>query len=280
MNELIQAISNRNLKTITIDGYKTRYKILVDLLGGRDVRATDPITIIEAIKKYNVPANSRASLLNIAIIIYQYYLIDTDLLIKYRNQLSKLKQIEKVKKNMELEKNGMPSVDELKTDLNSYYDNEEWDKFIILYLLINFNVRNLDLNLIITRAGKDDGINNFLLIKKSYIKYIRNDYKTNLTYGKKVNLIKSAKFIKSVNQFLNNKLSKPLLLQENNVVVSNSNISNYIKNKIGYTEGIVNKSIIFDADKNNTLNKIAEISKNRGTNMTTLHSQYNVNYKL
>ena len=43
----------------------------------------------------------------------------------------------------------IPTVKELKAKMDSYYDSREYRSYVIMYLLLNLNVRNLDLDAII-----------------------------------------------------------------------------------------------------------------------------------
>jgi len=74
--------------------------------------------------------------------------------------------------------------------LNGYYRDKQYKKFVILYLLINYNTRNKDL---VARVVKDEtDLNddeNFLLIRDKDVVYIRNDYKTKSRYGGKRDII-------------------------------------------------------------------------------------------
>ena len=218
-NELEQSVSP-NIKKNTLAGYKTRYRLLLELLNDIEVKKSNPLKIIEVIDNYKATANSKATLLNIAIVIYNHFNIDKSLLLKFRNRLQDVKKQEQIIKNKKLKEDSLPSVAELKRKLKHYYENKDWNEYIILYLLLNYQVRNTDLYLTISRDGRDDNINNLILIRKNYANYIRNNYKTHSKYGKKVHKIKSPKFMRALMEFLGDEKIKHLLclleIQERN----------------------------------------------------------------
>jgi hypothetical protein len=69
------------------------------------------------------------------------------------------------------------------------------EKIYSQYLMMRYGVRNKDLNLSIVKTKKEmkDG-ENYLLLKKDKVVYIRDDYKTHKTYGKKTHEIQTNYF--------------------------------------------------------------------------------------
>jgi hypothetical protein len=92
----------------------------------------------------------------------------------------------------------LPSVD-FKKMLNGYYRDKDNKKFVILYLLMNYNTRNKDLVVKVVKDEKDlNKDENFLWIRDKDVVYIRNDYKTKERYGGKRDVIKAKKFFNAV----------------------------------------------------------------------------------
>jgi len=158
-------------------------------------------------------------------------------------------------------KSNLPDID-FKQMLSKYYRDKDYKNFVILYLLLNYNTRNKDL---VARVTKDESdINqkeNFLWIREKDIVYIRNDYKTNDTYGMKQDIIKSKKVFNAVQEL-------------DNLLENNDNLDRQVKK----VTGGINQSTLFKmlVAQNNNLKSIAKASKNRGTNMDTIASSYDI----
>ena len=93
--------------------------------------------------------------------------------------------------------------------LNRLYSNNEYQSYIINYLLINYNVRNLDLDLIVTddmkeyhNLGKKGDENVLFVGKNNAVYFYRNNYKTVKTYGPKAIRLSSVKLAKSIKGYM------------------------------------------------------------------------------
>ena len=142
--------------------------------------------------------------------------------LKVKEKMSESQQERTCAIKTRIEDGTLKTVDELKTALDKLYDDREYKKYIINYLLINFHTRNQDLDLIITKTKRNmDDNKNYLLVRKSKIEFIRNNYKTKDLYGTKEYTITDKKFIDAVTQ-----LGEIKLLHTNNVSreVSNNTI--------------------------------------------------------
>ncbi len=85
--------------------------------------------------------------------------------------------------------------------LSKYYKDKDYKNFVILYLLLNYNTRNKDL--VARVVNNEADINqkeNFLFIREKDVVYIRNDYKTNDTYGMKQDVIVAKKLFNAVKE--------------------------------------------------------------------------------
>ena len=138
-------------------------------------------------------------------------------------------------------------------------------EYIVNYLIIFFNTRNKDLDLKIVNKKSDiNSTDNFLYINKKtkIITFIRNDYKTAKTYGKKENQIDNKDFYNKVNDINLGKLI--------NVAPSslNKTIQRMTLDNIG-TGGYM--KIISSAAKPKEIKKI---SLNRGTSVDVVLSEY------
>ena len=192
----------------------------------------------------------------------------------YRNKLKTA--IEKHHKEINDNLN-LPTYGELTAYLDTLYKNNEHLKYVINYLLINYGVRNKDLDVIIVRDKKhitnDD---NYFVVLKTRVIWVRNVYKTAGKYGSKSITIKNIKFMKSLNA-LQRGDNAPLLINASGGRIADGTIGYFIQNltldRIG--EGNIAK-IIMEHNKGN-YNKLTELSNHRGTNVETLISRYNIN---
>ncbi len=146
--------------------------------------------------------------------------------------------------------------------LNGYYRDKQYKNFVILYLLLNYNTRNQDL---VLRVVKDETeLNqkeNFLLIREKDVVYIRNDYKTKDRYGTKRDIIKAKKVFNSVQDL-------------DSLLIDDGNLDRQVKK----VTGGINQSSMFKImiASNNNLKSIVKASRNRGTNMNTIGTNYDI----
>ena len=134
-----------------------------------------------------------------------------------------------------------------------------------MYLFITYTVRNQDLIAKVVKSKKETNeTDNFFIVGRKQVTWIRNKYKTVEKYGSKTHVIKNEKFLTAIKTL-------DYLLREND------NIDRVIK-KItndfgGINEGTIAKVVL---RHNNTMNGLRRISRNRGTDMTTLVENYNI----
>lgn len=153
------------------------------------------------------------------------------------------------------------------------FNDAKWKAYIINYLLYNFNVRNLDLEVEIVNDDKLIKPNkNYLLLKPKKTTYIRDNYKTRDKYGKKVHYIKSEKFNYAIEEFVkqnDNLESIPLL---GNKVNLTQEITKYTYENL--SEGDIFKVFITDKKELKNYNKLA---KSRGTTLDVIMNNYVLN---
>jgi hypothetical protein len=184
----------------------------------------------------------------------------TDIIREFLQQANAEASLLQRQKNEKLKSN-LPEID-FKKMLNDYYRNKQYKNFVILYLLMNYNTRNKDL---VLRVTNDEAVlnpnQNFLFIRDKDVVYIRNDYKTKERYGGKRDVIKSKKFFNAVQEL-------------DRLLIDNSNLDRQVK----AVTGGLNQSSLFKIliTKNNNLKSIEKASKNRGTNMETIASSYDI----
>jgi len=257
--------------------YKTQYNKLRNLLE-HDVADVSQKKTIEIISEQSNP-NQQQALINIAILVRRMNKLPTkDLEAKREaNKKEVVKQVKQVNDTLIL-----PTLNDLEEYLEYLYANNQWTDYIINYLLLEYQVRNKDLNFIITTRKKDmtDNNKNYMWIDIRHKKalYVRRDYKTEKTYGEKRHIITDKEFFVA--------LKRVLACQKRNeecgVFIPNENQVGYYIQKATYKgigEGAYLKIIINAYKNGGDIQKLKEISDNRGTDLNTLLSNYNIDLK-
>ena len=257
MNPFLTYMRNQGLSEKTIAEHSrglVKYKNLGGLLKWDEQKTIDFI-------KENYANGSSQKSITSTLSKYRHYKGKTtetirDFLRLTNNEASLLQR----QKNEKLKEN-LPDID-FKQMLSKYYKDKDYKSFVILYLLTNYNTRNRDL--VARVVNNEADINqkeNFLFIREKDVVYIRNDYKTNDTYGMKQDVIVAKKLFNAVKEV-------------DKLLENDGNLDRQVKK---VTNGI-NQSTLFKMliTQNNNLKSIAKASKNRGTNMDTIASSYDI----
>ena len=159
----------------------------------------------------------------------------------------------------------LPTLKEMKTHMNSLFDKGDYRSFCVMYLLITYTVRNNDLVAKVVKSKKDtNDSDNWFIVGRKQVTWIRNKYKTAYKYGTKTHVIKNEKFLTAIKNF-------------NYLLKEDQNIDRVIKNITagigGITQSVIAKIVLRE---NNSMNDLKKISKNRGTDVNTLISSYNI----
>jgi len=211
--------------------------------------------------------NTRLDMLNLIIVIRNVLELSVDKLKEYRSELKQQQKSHQVSKMNDAGEKLMSYVDFTKA-LGEAYLKDEYKKYIVNYLMMKYGVRNKDLNLSIVKTKKEmnEG-ENYLLLKKDKVIYVRDDYKTHKTYGKKTHEIHDNIFHECVKKAGVGKL------------IPEAQISNGLRklylNKMG--EAKVFKMMIdhyYDKDDSASIKRLAA---DRGTSLSVVQGFYNVN---
>jgi archaellin len=271
LERLLKSVEGKSENTIK--SYKLQYKKLSNLLD-KDVGEASQDKIIEVVKEHE-NNNGKQALLNIAILVRR---LDGKSVVELEKMREKLKGAIKTdiqKKNVNLS-NSLPSYQDIVDYTESLYDKSDWTNYIINYLLLNYNVRNKDLLFDIVRRKKytkEDKTKNYMWLSETFVDYIRNDYKTAALYGQIVIRIKDKKFITAIRRVF--------ACQKHNeecgvFIPTESQLGYYLKKATlgGIGEAAYNKIIInhFRTD----IDKLKQISKSRGTSISTLLDFYDI----
>ena len=231
------------------------------------MKANEKISYVkEHVSSFENP-NTRLDMLNLIIVLRNIKELSVEKLKEFRTELKQQQKAHQVSKMADAGDKLM-TYDDFTKALGDAYKKEEWKKYIVNTLMMRYGVRNKDLNLSIVKTKKEmtDG-NNYLLLKKDKVVYIRDDYKTHKTYGKKTHEIVDKLFHEAVK-----KTGVGKLIQE--AQTSNGLRKLYI-NKMG--EAKVFKMMIdhyYDSDDASSIKRLAA---DRGTSLSVVQGFYNVN---
>jgi len=265
-------LSTKDKSAATQKQYRIQYNKLYKLLD-KPIAETSEKKILEIVEEQENKNNQQA-ILNIGLLVRKLEGLSVKKLEDFREKL-KVKINESIKKkNIEL-KETLPSYDDLIQYTEMLWDNNEWTDYIINYLLIYYQVRNEDLDFSIVKRKKDanDPDKNYMWLQSGKVTYIRNRYKTDKTYGKKVNVITNKQFITAIRRVLGCQASD---LKCGIFIPNKSAISYYIQ-KATYKqlgEGKYFKIVVNHFRKD--LEKLKQISENRGTDIATIYQYYNI----
>ena len=154
----------------------------------------------------------------------------------------------------------LPDIKNVKSLMNLYLKQSMWKQYVVMYLLLHLNTRNLDLVAKVTHNLDDvNNDDNWLYVRKSDVVFFRNNYKTKAKFGMKKDIIKGKRFHFAVSQL------KELLRPEENLYRTVMKIT-----------GQINESTMMKLSlcNNNTAKGIKKLSKNRGTSVETLVNNY------
>ena len=257
MNQFLTYMRNQCLSEKTISEHE-RGLVKYKKIGG-DLKWSEEETVDFIKEHYN--EGSERKIISSTISKYRHYKgKPNDIVRDFLRQANAEASLLQRQKNDKL-KETLPSVDFNKL-LNGYYRDKNYKSFVILYLLLNYNTRNQDL---VLRVVKDETeLNqkeNFLLIREKDVVYIRNDYKTKDRYGTKRDIIKAKKVFNSVQDL-------------DSLLIDDGNLDRQVKK----VTGGINQSSMFKImiASNNNLKSIVKASRNRGTNMNTIGTNYDI----
>lgn len=267
----------------TISSYKNAHRRLTDYLG---VAIKDAVQkdIIECIDEIANNPNTKASLLNCGIVFYNLSDLDNKLLLKHKLIITE--EINKHRAEKGKEKSlTLPSKDDLDKRLKTLFTQERWSDYIILWLMINYNTRNADVNVEIVNsihATKKDKKRNYLVRRKEDFVFIRNSYKTSKTYGMKKHYFKSIHMDRAVKYFINEMPPDlPLhLIHNNGTPLNDLSLTNKIKGiSNGLTESDINKIQVSAIEDIADYKSLKTMADRRGSDVDTLINHYNLKFQ-
>lgn len=259
----------------TAVSYRRQYQNLRILLD-RDINLTGEKVIILVTKTLN-NINTIQAMLNIAIVIKKIYDKPHNTLVEQRDTNKKMVEIKTKEANVELT-GKLPSYKILVDYTNKLFKQNKFTEYVVNYLLINYFVRNQDLLFEIVPRKKDAKNNNmnYMWLPKhgKKVEYIRNNYKTAETYGKKSTVITDPDFILAIKRI--NACAK-YNLDCGTIIPTDSQVGYYVK-KMTYDE--IGEGAYFKIAVNHfkdDLQMLKMMSKYRGTDVNTIISKYDIN---
>lgn len=274
LKELISDLSKNTIKS-----YTSLYSSLFILLG-KEINNAKESEIIEDVEILsNKNPSTKWAFINIPIMIFKLYGKNSKKLIEYREKvfIEKKEFLQNKNKEMAIE---FPPLDELKIYLDELYDAEKWEQYVLNYLLINYGVRNKDVDVFITsNSAIPDEDKNLLIVRGFSVDWVRNIYKTAKTYGQKVIKIKDEKFLYAVNQLPDNSW----LLNNKGNHITDAAIGKHIVRRtyMGLSEADIFKILVKDITTRGkqVLANLNELSNYRGSSLVTIKESYDLDAK-
>jgi len=156
----------------------------------------------------------------------------------------------------------LPTYNNLIQLLQDHYDAERWKEYCILFLLLNYNVRSLDMVGEVVTNGRGKSVHfNWFIVRKDSILWIRNLYKTVEKYGVKKQVIKNKQFIHAIQQL-------------DCVLCPTDNLDRVVKKATGGLGEATVLKIYLSTPR--SAKEFKRVSKSRGTDLNTLLTSYDI----
>ena len=259
----------------TIKTYTAMYKKLRNMLEKDIAEASQKKICDTAMSETN--RNSSQGLINIGLMVRKMEGLKINELEAQRKK-NQIALAEHVKKKNQQIGDSLPSLQELEDYTDYLYEHGTWKEYIINYLLINYQVRNKDLVFEIVKRKKDanEKDKNYMWLRGRVVTYIRRNYKTSNVYGERVHKITDPKFVTAIRRII----GLQNIGEDAGTFIPTESQAGYYIQKMSYKslgEGNYCK-IVIDANRSN-LQKIREISENRGTSLSELIHSYDIENK-
>lgn len=256
MDEFREFLETQDIKASTIDIHVNKITKFGEV--------TDKVKqMIKKIKEEPTLSKQR-SLAGSVSKYYQYKGWDTKPLVKLMNDINEKYSKELAKKNKTMNDDAsLPTIQELKDRMKMLFENGEYRSYCILYLMLTFQTRNMDMVARIVDDMKEtDEEHNWFVRREKSILWIRNKYKTSFSYGQKRHVITNPKFVEAIYNL------------GTSFIAEGENLFQVIQKATGgVTEIQLTKIFMRDT---NSMNAVRKVAKNRGTSSALLVSNYNI----
>ena len=275
LDKLINSVYDKSENTKR--AYRVQYnkfsKMLDELDMPNQIHLNSQKKLLELALEQDKP-NSQQALINIAVLVRRLYSLNVDELIANREK-NKVKIQERVKEVNKQLTNDLPSYQELLEYMAHLWATDKWESYIINWLLLNFQVRNKDLDFQVIFRKKDatDPEKNYMWLAAKKCVFIRNVYKTAKFYDRKTNIIVDKSFHTAIKNFVRHRKAE----QKNMLLITNEEQLGYIVKKATFKEiGEGNYVKIVIDHFRGDLQMLKQISENRGTSVDTLLKYYDL----
>ena len=253
---------------------KSAYRREATKYGGLDMDKANARTIKKLVEESTTNPNTRASMLNIALMLlsHKHTVYDrlTDYSLQVRQDIDKMR---KEKLAVALDK--LPSYDYLLEQL----DKMEGLQYIVNFMLIKQAFRNADLNLMFVKNIPDSKDDNYIYLnpKTGSVKVVVNNYKTKGSYGTKNIVIDNERLTAEMKK-LKLEDGEYLFKTRDGKKPSVSYLGEIIKRLSidGLAEANIAKVVIKHLIDQKDFASIRDISRSRGTSESTLLANYNL----
>ena len=262
MDDFRQYLENQNLSEKTIKNHITNMTNFTKKVGYSQRILVNQLDL-------NMTWARRLSRANTLSKYLQFKNLPNDEIVEYIKNANQEIQKESKKRQSDMaDDKTLPTVAELNKHMNDLYDRGDYRGFCIMYIFINFQLRNMDLIAKVVKSKRQTNENeNWFVVGRKQVIYIRNKYKTVDKYGQKTHVIRNERFFNAIK-------TMDHLLKETD------NIDRVVKKAThefgGITESTIAKIIL---RSKNTMNGLRRVSRNRGTDMSTLVENYNITKK-
>jgi len=271
LQSLLNSVENANSKKT----YNTTYNKLVSSgLFSNPISDTPNLEVIKNIKTITDNAFNRKTYLTAIIKMKRLANKGIIELENYREQ-QKVDILQHIRDKKETANPDGLTLKGFENYVDALYRDQRYKEYIVNYLFLHYGVRNQDIDCIIVNGKKktlppDD---NYLVVYKTKVDYIRKKYKTFKTYGEKNITIKDKKFILAVNA-LNRGDGQPLLITPTGERFNPSSLNTIIQ-RMTYGEAGEGRlfKLLIDEYKFND-EKITALADSRGTKKKEIMAFY------
>lgn len=257
----------------TINTYSIAYRKLRKLLE-KDIEEASQKKIIEVIMERTTNLNSAQSLINIGVMVRKLNNLNV-LELEHQRTKNTVALAQHVKEKNSHIGDTLPSYDELWQYTDSLYANSQWKEFIVNYLLLEYQTRNEDLKFTVVNRKMDctDPNKNYIWLRNRVATFFRRQYKTANVYGEKTHKITNMKFITAIRRIM----GLQHIDDDKAVFIPTETQLGYYIQKYTYKELGETKyvKIVIDHFRGD-IQKLREISQNRGTDLSTLAESYDI----
>ena len=167
----------------------------------------------------------------------------------------------------------LPTKEELMLHMKKQYKMDNCISYIVNYLLIYFNVRNMDLVLeMVFKKSEVEPNKNYIVVRGNDCLYVRGNFKTHKIYGDKISVIKSKMFHNCCQELVGKGVDT--LLNHDDMEHLTRQVQKHTLN--GMNESDYTKIMVSSIDINNNKKALMRIAERRGTSLEVLLSTYKV----